>query len=65
MDEFGEYCQLLTLPAPPMEMMAGPDKSPEFARIANDGLAELVGQVSGPLHRIRRVAADEQCRMRR
>jgi len=42
MDEFGEYCQFLTLPAPPMETMAGPDKSPEFARIANDGLAELV-----------------------
>ena len=23
MDEFGEYCQFLTLPAPPMETMAG------------------------------------------
>jgi len=44
MDEFGEYCQFLTLPAPPMETMAGPDKSPEFARIANDGLAELVAK---------------------
>ena len=44
MDEFGEYCQLLSLPAPPMEVMAGPDKSPEFARIANDGLAELVAK---------------------
>ena len=44
MDEFGEYCQFLTLPAPPMETMAPPDKSPEFARIANDGLAELVAK---------------------
>jgi len=44
MDEFGEYCQLLSLPAPPMEVMAGPDQSPEFARIANDGLAELAAQ---------------------
>ncbi len=44
MDEFGEYCQFLTLPAPPMETMAAPDKSPEFARIANDGLAELVAK---------------------
>lgn len=44
MDEFGEYCQLLSLPAPPMEVMAGPDKSPEFARIANDGLAELAAK---------------------
>src|SRR5260370_476511 len=42
MDEFGEYCQFLTLPAPPIEAMAGPEKSPELARIANDGLAELV-----------------------
>ena len=44
MDEFGEYCQFLTLPAPPLESMAGPDKTPEFARIANDGLAELVAK---------------------
>src|SRR5581483_3556182 len=44
MDEFGEYCQFLTLPAPALETMAPPDQSPEFARIANDGLAELVGK---------------------
>src|SRR5579863_5447178 len=44
MDEFGEYCQLLSLPAPPMEVMAPPDKSPEFARIANDGMADLVAK---------------------
>jgi predicted TIM-barrel fold metal-dependent hydrolase len=44
MDEFGEYCQFLTLPAPPIETMAAPDKSPEFARMANDGLAELVAK---------------------
>jgi predicted TIM-barrel fold metal-dependent hydrolase len=41
MDEFGEYVQFLTLPAPPIEEMAAPDKSPELARVANDGLAEL------------------------
>src|SRR5579871_6399199 len=40
--EFGDYCQVLTLPAPTIEAVAGPDKSPEVARIANDGLAELV-----------------------
>src|ERR1700733_3669010 len=44
MDEFGEYCQFLSLPAPQMEIMAPPDKSPELARIANDGLAELVAK---------------------
>jgi aminocarboxymuconate-semialdehyde decarboxylase len=40
--EFGDYCQVLTLPAPTIEAVAGPDQSPEVARIANDGLAELV-----------------------
>ena len=44
MDEFGDYCQFLTLPAPPIEGMAGPEKSAELARIANDGLAELVAK---------------------
>src|ERR1700728_3575068 len=44
MGEFCEYCQFLSLPAPPIEAMAPPDKSPEFARIANDGLAELVAK---------------------
>jgi predicted TIM-barrel fold metal-dependent hydrolase len=40
--EFGDYRQVLTLPAPTIEAVAGPDKSPEVARLANDGLAELV-----------------------
>jgi uncharacterized protein len=44
MDEFGEYRQFLSLPAPPMESMAPPDQSPELARIANDGLADLVAK---------------------
>src|SRR5690242_20792315 len=47
MDEFGDYCQFLSLPAPPLEVMAGPDQSPLLARIANDGLAELVAQHPG------------------
>lgn len=44
MDEFGDYCQILSLPGPPVEILAAPDKSPLMARIANDGLAELVGK---------------------
>jgi predicted TIM-barrel fold metal-dependent hydrolase len=44
MDEFGEYCQLLSLPAPPIEAMATPEKSPAMAKVANDGLAELVAK---------------------
>jgi len=42
MDEFGDYCQFLSLPSPPLEVMAGPDESPELARVANDGLAGVV-----------------------
>jgi len=42
MDEFGDYCQVLSLPAPPLEVIAGPEKSPLLARVANDGLADLV-----------------------
>lgn len=42
MDEFGEYCQLISMPLPPLEIMAGPEKSPELAKVGNDGMAELV-----------------------
>jgi aminocarboxymuconate-semialdehyde decarboxylase len=41
MDEFGEYCQIISLPMPSLESLAGPDKSPHLARVANDGMAEL------------------------
>ncbi len=44
MDEFGEYCQILSLASPPIEAFAGPDASPDLARIANDGMAELVSR---------------------
>jgi predicted TIM-barrel fold metal-dependent hydrolase len=42
MDTFGEYQQILTLSAPPIEAMAGPDVTPGLARLANDGMHELV-----------------------
>jgi predicted TIM-barrel fold metal-dependent hydrolase len=41
MDEFGDYCQVLSLPLPPLETLAGPDKTPQMARMVNDGFAEL------------------------
>jgi predicted TIM-barrel fold metal-dependent hydrolase len=44
MDQFGDYTQVISLAAPPMEAMAGPDGSPELARLANDGMAELVNK---------------------
>jgi predicted TIM-barrel fold metal-dependent hydrolase len=44
MDGFENYSQVLSLGLPPIEGMVGPDRAPEFARVANDGLAELVAQ---------------------
>jgi predicted TIM-barrel fold metal-dependent hydrolase len=47
MDEFGEYCQVISLASPPIESFAGPETSPLLARMANDGMAELVARYSG------------------
>jgi predicted TIM-barrel fold metal-dependent hydrolase len=45
MEEFGpDYQQILTLSMPAIEYMAPPDKSPELARMANDGMAEIVAK---------------------
>jgi len=41
MDQFAEYQQILTLSLPAIEYIAPPDTSPELARIANDGMAEI------------------------
>src|SRR5579871_5645515 len=42
MDEFGsDYQQILTLSLPAIEAVAGPAQSPELARLANDGMAEI------------------------
>src|SRR5260221_3059978 len=41
MDEFDDYAELLSGGARPPDAMAGPQAAKEFARIANDGLAEL------------------------
>jgi predicted TIM-barrel fold metal-dependent hydrolase len=44
MDRFGAYRQLLTLSMPPIEELLPPTDATEAARIANDGLAELVAR---------------------
>jgi predicted TIM-barrel fold metal-dependent hydrolase len=41
MDEFGDYCQVISLPAPPIEALGSPAETPDIARLANDGMAEL------------------------
>jgi predicted TIM-barrel fold metal-dependent hydrolase len=42
LDEFGDVRQVLTIAQPPLEAIANPETSPALARMANDGLAELV-----------------------
>ena len=42
MDGFDDYGQVISLPSPPIEALGTPEKSPELAQLANDGLAELV-----------------------
>src|SRR5947207_13264495 len=40
-EKFAEVRQVLTLGLPPPELLGGPAFSPELARIANDGMAEM------------------------
>jgi len=42
MDRFGDYCQVVSMAAPPIEAMGDAKLSPELAQLANDGMAELV-----------------------
>src|SRR5215211_6518879 len=41
LDQFGDYAQVLSLANPPIELLGPPDATPDVARLANDGLAEL------------------------
>src|SRR5262249_54388015 len=41
LDQFGDMQQILSLANPPIELIATPDLTPEIARHANDGLAEI------------------------
>ena len=42
MDLFGDYVQVLSLAAPPIEALAAFDASADLARLANDSMAEIV-----------------------
>src|SRR5437016_3996384 len=44
MDRYEGYVQVLTLASPPIEALAGPDATPALARLANDGMAEVVAK---------------------
>lgn len=41
LDEFGDMQNVICLANPPLELVAAPDKTPELARLANDGLADV------------------------
>jgi aminocarboxymuconate-semialdehyde decarboxylase len=41
MEQFPGHQHVLSLANPPLEMLAGPDKSPDLARLANDELAAV------------------------
>jgi predicted TIM-barrel fold metal-dependent hydrolase len=41
MKEFGDYQQILTLSMPAIEFVAPAEKSPELARLANDGMHDI------------------------
>src|SRR5438034_1066559 len=44
MERFPGYKQILTLSLPAIEFLAPHDQSPELARLANDGMAEIVAK---------------------
>ncbi len=44
MRRFKGYRQVLTLSLPAIEFLAGPEESPALARLANDGMAEIVAR---------------------
>jgi len=47
MDQFDDYAQVICLASPPLEILAGPELSPELAKVANDGMAEYVTKYPG------------------
>lgn len=44
MDGFQNYLQVLTLASPPIEALGAPANTPGLARLANDGMADLVAK---------------------
>ena len=43
-ESFPDYTQIICLGMPAIDRLTGPDHSPEWARVGNDGLAELVAK---------------------
>ncbi len=47
MAKFKGYKQILTLSMPAVELLGGPEETPALARLANDGMAEIVAKHPG------------------
>ena len=43
-DSFPDYAQVICLGMPAIDRLVGPEQAPEWARIGNDGLAEIVAR---------------------
>ena len=44
MDRYESYVQVLTIANPPIEIIGGPQVTPDLARLANDSMAEIVAR---------------------
>ena len=43
-DSFPDYAQIICLGMPSIDRLTGPEQAPEWARLGNDGLAEIVAK---------------------
>ena len=43
-DSFPDYTQVISLGMPAIDRLTGPEQSPQWARLGNDGLAEIVAR---------------------
>ncbi len=41
LDEFDDYCQVISMSQPPFDLIAGPDMALKLAQVANDGMSRI------------------------
>lgn len=46
LEKFDDYQQIISISQPPFDVIAGPNDSPELARVANDGMARICREYS-------------------
>ena len=45
-EKFDDYQQIISISQPPLDVIAGPNDTPELARVANDGMARICREYS-------------------